>query len=200
MTWLWENSPASGTDLLVMLAIADNADDTGGNAWPSMRTLARKCRISERSVQRAIRSLQAAGLLMIEENAGRSGTHRFTVDMTKGRQLVTPDNLSPRQDDGGDTHVTGGVTPVSPEPSLNRPSPLTPAGAGGPCDPSNPTHGNCRGCGTTRRALTAKAAKASRKSPDWCMGCDQRTRQRENEAGAMIRCPVCHPLVVKASA
>jgi predicted transcriptional regulator len=93
MTWLWENSPASGTDLLVMLAIADNADDSGGNAWPSMRTLARKCRISERSVQRAIRSLQAAGLLMIEESAGRSGTHRFTVDMTKGRQLVTPDNL-----------------------------------------------------------------------------------------------------------
>lgn len=30
--------------------------------------------------------------------------------------------------------------------------------------------------------------------PDWCGGCDERTRQRVTDDGAPYRCPQCHPL------
>jgi len=41
---VWDHSAASGSFLLMLLAIADFADDDG-NAYPSVPTLARKCRM-----------------------------------------------------------------------------------------------------------------------------------------------------------
>lgn len=32
--------------------------------------------------------------------------------------------------------------------------------------------------------------------PPWCGACEDRTRQREDDAGLPVRCPVCHPLAV----
>ena len=58
--WAWEQSRARGTALLVLLAIADWAEDDGSNAWPSVRTLARRTRMSERSIQDAINKLGPA--------------------------------------------------------------------------------------------------------------------------------------------
>ena len=57
MTWVWDNSPTAGTELLLLLAIADQADDRGTNAWPSLRSLARRTRLDPRTVQRVIRRL-----------------------------------------------------------------------------------------------------------------------------------------------
>ena len=45
ITAVWENSKAMGTLLLLQLAIADNANDSG-LAWPGIDYLARKSRMS----------------------------------------------------------------------------------------------------------------------------------------------------------
>jgi len=45
---VWDHSAASGSFLLMLLAIADFADDDG-NAYPSVPTLARKCRMKPRN-------------------------------------------------------------------------------------------------------------------------------------------------------
>lgn len=34
--------------------------------------------------------------------------------------------------------------------------------------------------------------------PPWCGGCDEHTRQRENDEGLPYRCPQCNPRAVSA--
>ena len=68
---VWEFSHSTGTDRLVLLALADNADDNG-ECWPSIRHLARKCRIDTRTVQRHIRSLELLGEVRVIVGGGRS--------------------------------------------------------------------------------------------------------------------------------
>lgn len=116
---VWDNSPAKGGELLILLAIADFADDNGV-AWPSVSTLAQKSRLSERQAQRNIRNLVASGDLAIDENAGPHGTHRYRVLRVSSRH--------PRQNVGvtssakrGDIRDKKGVTPTSPKPSGEPP-------------------------------------------------------------------------------
>lgn len=136
MTAVWDNAGVQGSELLVLLALADWADDNGV-CWPAMSTLADKARISERSAQRACRSLVEKGLLAIEDNAGPKGANRYRVATEKPAAPATTscgggDNLTPpAAAPGGDTADTGGVTPVTPggdtgdtrtviEPPVNR--------------------------------------------------------------------------------
>jgi hypothetical protein len=80
---VWEFSRASGTDLLVLLAIADYASDTGV-AWPAQTTIAKKARCSDRTVRRCIDNLVAAGeLVIVEEGNGRGKSARYRVTVTR---------------------------------------------------------------------------------------------------------------------
>jgi hypothetical protein len=134
MTAVWSTSAQSGNALLILLAIADFADDAGV-AWPSITTIARKARVAERTAQRIIRHLEKQGELTVEDGAGsRAGTHRFTVTPAAGQQLELAATRGDTRDRGdklaplpngarrGDTSVTGGVTQASPEPPGNRQS------------------------------------------------------------------------------
>lgn len=77
---VWERSAAKGSELLVLLAIADYAQDDGRNAWPSQLQLATKSRMTERGVRLVLRRLVAMRELAIERNTeGREvlcGQHR----------------------------------------------------------------------------------------------------------------------------
>jgi DNA-binding transcriptional regulator YhcF (GntR family) len=74
MDRVWRLSKASKGDLLIMLAIADFANDAG-EAWPSVSTLAKKSRLKERHTQYAIRRLEDLGELKIHKNKGPRGCH-----------------------------------------------------------------------------------------------------------------------------
>jgi Helix-turn-helix domain len=137
MSRVWECSTQAGGSLLVLLAIADFADDEG-LAFPSIGTLARKARLSPRQVQRVLAELVAAGELEIEHGHGRHGSHLYRVTIgtrvggsTTPRQNVAPDTMSPPCARPCRARVTPvsreGVTPASPEPSLREPpGPTTP--------------------------------------------------------------------------
>jgi len=130
MSLVWETDlPPS--EKLVLLVIADHADDEGGNAFPSVRRVARRASMSERSVQRILRRLCDCGLVEIEENKG--GTWDYRSDRRPNRyRIVGVTGLSPRGGDGvtpevargdnlgarGDTEGTDGVTVVSPNTSI----------------------------------------------------------------------------------
>jgi hypothetical protein len=198
MTWVFQHSQSTGNDRLVLLAIADRANDDGDDCWPSIPTLARKARCSERTVQRSIKSLAALGELAVEEGAGPHGVNRYRVLMPPptGDNLTPPpgDNLSPRQVDAGDSGDTRGVTPVSPDTSLRPKNPPTPRDAGGDRRPHCEEHRRWRAsCSACRAALDPPKQK-----PTWCGECDERTRLIEiddgNPPGAVARCPRCHPL------
>lgn len=90
MQWVWDHSEAKHTDRLVLLAIADCASDDGTKAWPSVATMAQKCRISIRATQTAVRHLIRGGLIAVEDQTGPRGTNRYTVVMTN---ICTPADI-----------------------------------------------------------------------------------------------------------
>ena len=78
MSIIWERSERSGSELLLLLALADHADDSGA-CYPSVSRLAAKTRMSERSVQYMLRSLVESGELQIQQGGGRSNTNVYRL-------------------------------------------------------------------------------------------------------------------------
>jgi DNA-binding Lrp family transcriptional regulator len=77
----------SHTDKLVLLAIADNADDNGF-CWPSINTIARKCSLNRATVINRIASLIQAGLLTkITGHTGYSNRYQLTLGGSRGERL-----------------------------------------------------------------------------------------------------------------
>jgi hypothetical protein len=91
MAWVFDKAPTTNpTDQLVLLAIADRCNDDGLEAWPSIETLAKKTRLSERGVWGALQRLRLAGVLRILGGRGRNRSNRYEVIMSE------PTDLAPR--------------------------------------------------------------------------------------------------------
>jgi hypothetical protein len=63
-----------------MLALGEWADD-GGRCWPSIGSIAKKARISERTAQYTLRSLASSNYVEIEEQRGRGNTCTYTINL-----------------------------------------------------------------------------------------------------------------------
>jgi Helix-turn-helix domain len=72
------------TDKLVLLAMNNHARDDGTNCYPSIGTLMKETSLSRRSVQTAIRRLQAAQLVIPvgKANGGRGITMQYTLTLS----------------------------------------------------------------------------------------------------------------------
>jgi len=123
MSWVWDNAPVEGTELLTLLVIADHAAEDGTDSWPGVPTIARKTRRSERRVQEAIKALAAKGLIDVEVNAGGNAKtpdqrrpNRYAVKM----RGVKP--ASPQAPNRGEVERESGVRSAAPYPSLDQPS------------------------------------------------------------------------------
>ena len=94
--WVIQNSQHKGSDLLCLLMIANHAHSDGTNAFPSVPTLAKECRMSARQITRIIQNLEGSGELRVQRSEGRHA-HTFTVVMQALVQPLKPDpaNLSP---------------------------------------------------------------------------------------------------------
>lgn len=93
MQWVFDYSQSTGNDRLVLLMIADEADDQGANAYPSMERIARRALVSTRTVMRSVARLEAEGELLVErpEMNGRGRFNRYVLVM--GRPLDELDGL-----------------------------------------------------------------------------------------------------------
>jgi len=78
MARVWAESRQSGSALMMLLAIGDFANDEGW-AFPSVATLARKCRMTERNVNLVLARLAASGELEVHRNAGPRGSNRYRL-------------------------------------------------------------------------------------------------------------------------
>src|SRR5208283_1746483 len=138
MTWAWA-TPLPPTSKLVLMALADIADDHGV-CWPSHKTLALKCTLSDRTVRRTLGKLHTLQLLVVEPRLRKNGSsasncYRLAVDELPPGQIVLGGNGQAAP--GGRSSVTrGGDTAVLPrttnEPSIESPPPQP--GSGGESD------------------------------------------------------------------
>jgi hypothetical protein len=121
MTSVWAKSKQSGGKLLCLLALADNADDDG-YCYPGIETIAKKSRMSGRSVQRILGELKNDGELEIHPNKGKNGTNLYRVIAGGDKLSGGGDKCVPEMSPGGVTQLCrgGGDTAMSPEPSVNR--------------------------------------------------------------------------------
>ena len=114
-TDVWDHSTTKGTDLLVLLALADISDEKG-ECWPSIAYIARKSRLDPRNARKRIRSLQARGELAVIEHGGksssrgglRSNRYRITVHLPPDT-----DASAPIEDHDTDASAPQTLTPAS---------------------------------------------------------------------------------------
>lgn len=122
MAWVWSSSESTSSARFVLLAIADAANDAGAEAYPSMATLVKKTRLSERTVQAAIRTLEALGELVVYRNAGPKGCNRYRIVMRQTPAESAPPQIShPAESAGADL-----APPQNPSPDPADPAPPPP--------------------------------------------------------------------------
>lgn len=107
MTKVWEWSQAEGAELLMMLALADRSDDDGVS-YPGIGTVAKKCRISGRSVQRHMKKASERGELKIEVGMGipteHGPTNRYRITVNRrGDNLAGVTKAAQNSVNRGDT-------------------------------------------------------------------------------------------------
>lgn len=108
MSNVWQSADADGGTLLVLLALADFANDDG-ECWPSVRTLSKKARLSERQTQYAITDLIDAGVVERDLNAGPHHSNLYRVIGGAISAGVQPAGAQ-------------GVQPTAPKPPVLEPS------------------------------------------------------------------------------
>jgi hypothetical protein len=95
MARVWTYSQQSGGSLLLMLALADFANDAG-ECWPSIPVLAHKARLTEREIRYLLPKLEQAGELRLDRSkGGRNRRNRYLVTIEEN-----PENISLKQIQG----------------------------------------------------------------------------------------------------
>lgn len=138
LNWAWGQPGLDPSSKLVLLSLADHANDDG-ESWPSLERLSERTGRDRRTVQRAVAALEARGLVEREPAKGvRSTRYRLLV---QGRHDTTPTGgttppladepeVAPRRLRGGTTppggrhHATSrdGTTPPEPSEPSTEPS------------------------------------------------------------------------------
>lgn len=101
MTYVWEHSEHAGNALLLMLAIADMADEAG-DCFASQGYLARRIRSNKEYVRDVIKKCETSGELVVFEGKGTKTvygwTNRYRVVMPE--KPMTYNGDSPRKPTG----------------------------------------------------------------------------------------------------
>lgn len=94
MTRAWGDAPYQGTQLLVLLALCDYANDDG-ECWPSIDSLAAKARCSVQYVRRSLKTFASDHVLEVGKGDLRgSYTYRLTLE-TEFPETEVPEPLAP---------------------------------------------------------------------------------------------------------
>ena len=105
MSQAWEDERVRGTELLLLLALCDFANDEGV-CFPSVNRLAKRCRVEKRAVQRHITTLIGKGIVRRHLNQSQYATNIYVV------------SLGGVKKDTGVKATIPAVSPQTPEPSV----------------------------------------------------------------------------------
>lgn len=126
-----------GTTKLLLLALADQANDNG-ECWPSMATIAKRSECTDRHAQNIVAGLMADGVLSVKHRRGRSSIYTLHMDRiagppepprgearlggenSSGVKPSSPQGVKPSSG-GGEAQFTPGVKPSSPRTTNESP-------------------------------------------------------------------------------
>ena len=93
MSRVWAHSQRKDGELLVMLALADFANDAG-ESWPSIPILAQKARLTERQTRRVLTKLEDVGeIRRVKSNGGRNRRNHYFITLSENPDKITGKEL-----------------------------------------------------------------------------------------------------------
>ena len=105
--WALDDAPVeNATEVLVLLALADEAADDGRNAFPSIRRVASRARVKKRAAQYALRKLEDAGVIVKGDQSAaaahiaRADRRPTVYDLNLALTWETAGKPRPGSDDG----------------------------------------------------------------------------------------------------
>lgn len=133
MTEVWRDAPVEGGDLLVLLALADAAGDDHRMAWLSVKTLARRSRMTERNVYYCLKNLVEAGIItdVDDSDVPVEAKHYSSAvrKITEAASWDPPANIAPLQPTS-DNPISPVVSTKQVEELRSSPSPSRARGKG----------------------------------------------------------------------
>jgi hypothetical protein len=112
LSWVLEESQASGHARLVLLALANHASSRGHNACCGFHTIGREAKVSRSTVIRCLDELEALGEVLIYPQKGVQGrggkTNRYELPQMAGWEA--PEGIGPPRLDPCGYHSASGVT------------------------------------------------------------------------------------------
>ena len=88
LTLAWQAQGVTHTCKLVLLALADNANEDG-DCWPSLSNIAKKCCLSRQGVLDQISILRDRELVAIDKKQGKSNRYKLSLPVNRVDQLDT---------------------------------------------------------------------------------------------------------------
>jgi hypothetical protein len=107
LSWVFQHSQATLGARLVLLALANHAHEDGSKAFPSVRTIAARAKLSERAARDALRRLEDLGEIEAE-GFSEYGTVVYRIKMGAAKS-ADPRKKKPKK-----------TSPTSPEPSIEK--------------------------------------------------------------------------------
>ncbi|MDQ7262689.1 helix-turn-helix domain-containing protein [Paracoccus sp. PS-1] len=119
MSAVFESETLGPTERLIMLALADHADDTG-RCYPSMQRLCQRTGLSERAVQVNIKKLQGQGYIKVVSGGGKGRPNIYFVSANPAPE--TPHQKPRFSNTVSDDIQTPHLTTPNPAPDAPEPS------------------------------------------------------------------------------
>lgn len=123
MTWAFDARGLNPVERLILLALADWANDDG-ECWPGQVSIAEKVEVSESTVRRVLTRLRTLGVLEVSERRRPDGyktsnlyrlMHTSPVNLTGESSAVNLTYLTGQSDTSHQSTVTGQEPLVEPE-------------------------------------------------------------------------------------
>ena len=115
--WAWDQKNLTATEKLTLMSLTQFADNITLDCFPRVKLIADDAGIAESSAERAIKSLEAHGLIRIDHRHRDDGSltsSRYTLLIPPGGPTEKPGGVP--QTPGGDvTQAPGGVPQAEPE-------------------------------------------------------------------------------------
>lgn len=122
MAEIFESETLAPTERLIMLALADHADEAG-RCYPSVQRLCRRTGLGERAVQTNIKKLTDAGYIKVINGGGRGATNLYFVSANPAANAPFTANKTPHEMRGNTLNpASAALNPAAdaPEPSITK--------------------------------------------------------------------------------